>query len=393
MKTVLDSAVPLRLGRLRRITSGGRFIPEIDGFRLLAILVVLNEHIYSQVARARGVSWPNWLLMPDYGTRGVFLFFTISGFILGLPFARRALLHPQEIERHPFSYRTYLLRRVTRLEPPYVLTLVLRFVLILAVFHSDVRELAPHFVASLFYVHNIVFGTMSPVSPPTWSLEVEVQFYLLAPLLASAFLIRHAACRRAFLILVTFSLAFGVQIFFAADQRVVLSLAGNLQYFTAGLLLCDLYVTRPLRGVPTYVWDLLGIVVLAPLLWSSSRWTLTLFPFGALIVYFAGLQGYCVRRLFATSLVSIAGGMCYSVYLTHGTVLAVVATALAHSHITELPIVMQRLVVIGTSLSAVFLVGTAFFALVERPCMDPLWPRKLYAALCGHYSGVPAERW
>lgn len=391
MTTVLGSAVPSRLGRLRRITSGDRFIPEIDGFRLLAILVVLNEHIYRQVALARGVSWPRWLVMPDYGTRGVFLFFTISGFILGLPFARRALLHPPEVERRPFSYRAYLTRRVTRLEPPYVLTLVLRFILILAVFHNDVHELAPHFVASLFYMHNIVFGTMSPVSPPTWSLEVEVQFYLLAPLLASVFLIRHAAFRRTFLILVTFGLALVMQVVFADDRRVMLSLIGNLQYFAAGLLLCDLYVTRPLRGVPAYVWDFFGIAVLAPLLWSSSRWTLVLFPFGALIVYFAGLQGYFVRRFFATSLVSIAGGMCYSVYLTHGTVLAVVSTALAHTHIADLPIVVQRLVIGCTSLSAVFLVGTAFFALVERPCMEPQWPRKFVATLRAHYSNVPAE--
>jgi peptidoglycan/LPS O-acetylase OafA/YrhL len=268
----------------------------------------------------------------------------------------------------------------------------MRFALIVSVLHNDVHQLAQHFIASLFYVHNIVYGTMSPVSPPTWSLEVEVQFYLLAPLLASAFLIRNSAFRRTFLIFVTFSLAFVVQTFFAHDQRVILSLAGNFQYFAAGLLLCDLYVTRSLRGIPSYVWDLLGIAVLVPLLWDRSRWTLVLFPFGAMIVYFAGLQGHFVRRFFASTIVSIAGGMCYSVYLTHGTVLAIVATALSYTRIAELPIVAQRLLVAGTSLTAVFVMGAVFYSLVERPCMNPQWPQRLIATLRWRHANAPAER-
>jgi peptidoglycan/LPS O-acetylase OafA/YrhL len=268
------------------------------------------------------------------------------------------------------------------------LSLLLRFILILAVFHNDMDKIAPHFFASLFYVHNVVFGTMSPISPPTWSLEVEVQFYLLAPLLASVFLIRSAVYRRGLLVIVTFALALVSQVYFSANQRVVLSLAGNLQYFSAGLLLCDFFVTRPFRFIPTYVWDCLGIGALIPLLWNESCWTIVLFPFGALIVYLAGLHGHFVRRFFATPFVSIAGGMCYSVYLTHGSILAMVATALARAHIAALPVTLQLLVVVGTSLLAAFLVGTAFFLVIERPCMDPLWPRKVLATLRRRY-----DRW
>jgi peptidoglycan/LPS O-acetylase OafA/YrhL len=270
------------------------------------------------------------------------------------------------------------------------LTLLLRFILILAVFHNDLRELAPHFFASLFYVHNVVFGTMSPISPPTWSLEVEVQFYLLAPLLASVFLIRSAVYRRALLIVVTFALALISQVYFSTDQRVVLSLAGNLQYFSAGLLLCDFFVTRPFRYIPTYVWDCLGIGALVPLLWNESRWTIVLFPFGALIVYLAGLHGHFMRRFFASPFVSIAGGMCYSVYLTHGTILAAVATAMARAPIAALPVALQLLVVVGTSLSAAFLIGSAFFLLIERPCMDPLWPRRVLATLRRQMKMLPS---
>lgn len=366
---------------LRRITSGGRLIPEIDGFRFLAILLVLNDHIYLQVAQARGVSWPALLMLPGSGTRGVFLFFALSGFILGLPFARDAFTGQEGSEPRRFNYRQYLMRRVTRLEPPYFLTLVLRFVLLLAVMNVGLTEALPHFLASAFYLHNLVFGTMSPVSPPTWSLEVEVQFYLLAPLLGQVFYMRSATVRRTLLASTMLGFAVAAHRYGAGNPRLGLSLVGNLQYFCAGLLLCDLHVTRAFRRVPGYAWDLVGLCTLVPLLWDSSALTLMMFPFGVVVFYFAGLQGHFVRRFFAATWVSIAGGMCYSVYLTHGTVLAVVASIFTRVRLASLPVVAQRLVVIGGSLTAVFLVGTVLFVLLERPCMDPQWPKKLRAAI------------
>jgi peptidoglycan/LPS O-acetylase OafA/YrhL len=375
-----EHPTPTGLARLRRITSGGRFIPEIDGFRLLAILIVLIDHVRLQVALANGISWPAFLTLPDGGRRGVYLFFTISGFILGLPFARRALIDAPISERPPFSYRAYLMRRLTRLEPPYVITLVLRFVLILAALHEGGRSLLPHFAASLFYLHNLIFGSMSPISPPTWSLEVEVQFYLLAPLLGTVFWISPAAWRRTFLAAVTICGSVIAPLFFSGKPRLELSLAGNFQYFTAGLLLCDLYLTHPYRDIPKYFWDLLGIGTLALLLWNSSLLTTMLFPFGSLIVYMAGFQGQLVRRFFAASFVSIAGGMCYSIYLTHGTVLAIVGKMVPHMGVAALPAVGSLVLVLAASLSAALLVGALFFIALERPCMDPRWPYKLAEA-------------
>ena len=112
----------------------------------------------------------------------------------------------------------------------------------MAVFHEDLQQLAPHFWASLFYVHNLVFADMSRVSPPTWSLEVEVQFYLLAPLLAIVFGISNTTARRGLLITGTLGLSVLSQLYLKDIPRAMLSLAGNAQYFTAGFLLCDFYL-------------------------------------------------------------------------------------------------------------------------------------------------------
>src|SRR4029078_10187831 len=60
------------------------------------------------------------------GYLGVQLFFVISGYIICLPLAKRACAAPK---RAPdFHYGRYMLRRVTRLEPPYLLVLGLSFV-------------------------------------------------------------------------------------------------------------------------------------------------------------------------------------------------------------------------------------------------------------------------
>ena len=71
--------------RLRRITSSGDYIPEIDGLRFVAILSVVLYHLYGFLPNS-GAGLP---LQPavSHGYRGVNLFYVISGFVLALPFA------------------------------------------------------------------------------------------------------------------------------------------------------------------------------------------------------------------------------------------------------------------------------------------------------------------
>ena len=88
--------------RLRRITSGASWIPQIDGLRFVAIVSVVLFHLGGQVS----VRGPKMLLVPHSvywlgvmqgnGDRGVVLFFVISGYILARPFLRQ-----HRLEGHP----------------------------------------------------------------------------------------------------------------------------------------------------------------------------------------------------------------------------------------------------------------------------------------------------
>jgi len=107
-----------------------------------------------------------------HGGYGVELFFAISGFILAWPFARQHLQSSQKVK-----IRSYFLRRITRLEPPYILAVLIRATLLLAIGIHQARFILVHLIASLFYVHNIAFGISSRIEAVSWTLEIELQFY------------------------------------------------------------------------------------------------------------------------------------------------------------------------------------------------------------------------
>jgi peptidoglycan/LPS O-acetylase OafA/YrhL len=251
------------------------------------------------------------------GHSGVELFFVISGIVLGLPFARAAAgLTP------PVQMRRYYLRRLTRLEPPYIINLLLLTGLLIALGKTTWTAIAPHLGASLAYCHNMVYGRGSDVNFVAWTLEIEVQFYLLAPLLAGLFWIRDARVRRLALAgsvvgasLVTVLLAAN-----PATPRVVhLSLLFFLQYFLAGFALADWYARGGDRGPRTDAADLLALPCVAAAVSLDAVPTVRtlLLPLAFAGLCYSALQGRRHARLTATPFMVLIGGMCYTIYLYH----------------------------------------------------------------------------
>lgn len=199
LRSRLASAFPAHL--FRRITSGGALLAELDGLRAVAILPVVLFHatmsLYLKGAEGQASAIDptadpfqtplGWLV--SQGFLGVQLFFVISGFVVKLPFARARLLG----DAAP-SLKGFYLKRVTRIEPPYVIALCsyLAGVLLLAPENARIAD----YLAGLVYLRTALFGSEPWAFFISWSLEIEVQFYLLAPLLASVFWIRSTALRR-----------------------------------------------------------------------------------------------------------------------------------------------------------------------------------------------------
>jgi peptidoglycan/LPS O-acetylase OafA/YrhL len=186
------------------------------------------------------------------GAFGVQLFFTISGFILALPFAAHYLEGKPSID-----LRRYFLRRLTRLEPPYIINLILVFVLLVLVNGHSASQLFPHLVSSLFYLHNLVFPKINAINVVTWSLEIEVQFYVLAPLIGCIFALPNQLVRR-LVFVIGGAVAIALQVLY---PPAITSLFSAIQYFLLGFFLVDIYLVDWKREpIHDLRWDLISVL-------------------------------------------------------------------------------------------------------------------------------------
>jgi len=367
--------------RLRRITSGASWIPQIDGLRFVAILSVLMFHLGGEVdmrgpKRLAMTGALHWLgVAQGNGDRGVVLFFVISGYILARPFLRE-----HRLEGHPVKLGKYFLRRLTRLEPPYILSLLIYAFAEWKVNHIAIRTLLPHLFASLIYSHNLIYRQMSLISFVTWSLEIEVQFYILAPLLGNLYRIEKTALRRGVIVGLMAVMGF---VSLQLGPYLYGTLLGFAQYFLAGFLLADLLEYPRHAPRQHWGWDAVSLVAWCGVfLLPRDHGVLGWLPLVILPAYLAAFYGKASNWFFRQPFVALTGGMCYSIYLMHMLVLSTAFRVVkyVHGYNDVETMLLQQVVVL---LPVVLLVGAGYFVLIERPCMDPEWPQKLWQRLRG----------
>jgi peptidoglycan/LPS O-acetylase OafA/YrhL len=364
--------------RLRRRTVSEKYIASIDGLRFAAIFSVVLLHIFVQIQHLlfrHGLldyfslrPYSVFLRLVIHGARGVPIFFAISGFILGLPFARHRFHSGR-----PVSLSFYFLRRVTRLEPPYLLVLLLRLLLLVLIAPKSGAFYLKHFAASALYLHNLIYSFPSIINIPAWSLEIEIQFYCLVPLLAFYFAITRPPLRRFLIVAVMAACGILQVLHWHVAERWHLSILFWLQYFLAGFLVADLYLTEWRRIPDHWLWEALTLPLWFWAFYSDNRWTHALLPFAVVLFFIAAFKGPLQRRFFSNFYISLIGGMCYSLYLIHALVLSGMDRALQ-----RLPFALPALAIWLLSLAAVLVCGSIFFLLIERPCMDPAWPKRLW---------------
>jgi peptidoglycan/LPS O-acetylase OafA/YrhL len=355
----------------RRITTQKAFIPQIDGLRFVAIASVVFFHLYATLEGRSAVPVPIPLDM-DVPKRGVELFFVISGFILGVPFASYHILQAQKV-----NLKRYFLRRITRLEPPYFLSFPLWMIFQWAAVRRPFSDMLPHLLAHASYTHNFIYSAFpGAVNTVAWSLEIEVQFYTLVPILSFIFAIPRARLRRA-VILVSMA---AVGLLSNPLYRTVhfrYCIGYYLAFFLAGFLLCDLYITRG-EWKRSFAWDVLALC-LWPVVWRPAHSTLhVILPFVIVLLYLAAFRGRICSAFFSYPVITDIGGMCYSIYLLHYPIIYAVKHNTGSWHIGNnfwLYLLLQSCLI----LPVVLFFCAAFFVLIERPCMDREWPKKLWS--------------
>ena len=233
----------------------------LDGLRGLAIALVVLFHFWQK-------SWWNplerwdWLApLAPRGYLGVELFFFLSGFCLYWPLARSGVAP---------RWRQYFARRAWKILPSYGLCLLAAWFLI----PDETARAHPllHLATHLSFTHPFFFETYGSIHGVFWSLGVEVEFYLIFPLVA--WLFRRSAIVGA-LVLVALACLYRLWVFRTfqlTDEGLAYSgrinqLPGFLDLFGGGMAAAALVVVAQRRCKPHLAWGLVLLAGLAALLW------------------------------------------------------------------------------------------------------------------------------
>jgi len=242
------------------LVRGGR-IATIDGLRGIAIMLVVWFHVWQISWQGAVVPYVNLSFQPFAvtGFLGVSLFFFISGFVLMLPYAQAHLSGTA-----PPTVRHFFGRRFLKIVPSYVLCIV---VLIATGFqaYASFGDAARDVVFHLFFVHNWFGTTNMSIDGVLWSLGVEIQFYVIFPLLVVLFVRRPLTA--------TFALFAIANVWRIAcilnpdhyfiEQRLA-QLPGYIDFFAAGMLAAYAYIAialkRPELAVRRWIFTAVAVV-------------------------------------------------------------------------------------------------------------------------------------
>ncbi len=336
---------------------------DVDGLRTLAILPVLLFHF----------GLPG---IPG-GFTGVDIFFVISGFVV----ARSIIV---DIDQDRFSIARFYFKRIRRLFPALFVTLVVTTIAAtILLLPGDLIDYAKSLSATALFGSNFYFWKTSgyfevdaAVKPllHTWSLAVEEQYYLFAPLLM-AIIFRFGREKWRWFVMPIFvlSLMLSIAAVFLGPTGGYFLLPTRTWELMLGMAIAladrNAPASRPLREGMAFS----GLCLIAGGILFIDRnipypgWN-ALFPtLGTALIIQAGIRADplpLINRILTLPVMVGIGTMSYALYLVHWPI-----AALTTYRTLQPPTTVSAFIMLGAS----FALAGIVWRFVERPCMTIDW--------------------
>lgn len=202
----------------------------LDYMRAISIIGVLGFHFFPKVV--------------PMGYLGVDVFFLISGYLITRQIDTRF-----DVERKKLSLLTFYEKRFLRLFPATVLPIIfLYFFFLIFGSHDYFVEICKQILFSMFglanyhFFENTGYFQLNARSLPLlhfWSLSIEIQFYIIFPLVFIAFKLRHKVGQGIILFCLVLTLVLGVlsdlnftTSYFSSYIRFSEILLGTIAYYS-----------------------------------------------------------------------------------------------------------------------------------------------------------------
>lgn len=354
---------------LQRVVASGRFYPEIDGLRFVAIAAVVLLHLQGNLREFSGMPVPSENVerivydLIDTGIWGVSLFFILSGFIVAIPIAQKTK------EGSVYSFKGFYKRRLIRIVPPYVVAMTVFFLGLVFLGKLTMTDDLWNYFASILYSHNIIFSEPSVIYVAAWSLEIEVQFYLLVPLFS--FVFQFSTLVRFCIYFSVYILGCGFQLF--GPIGFPNTLLNWIHYFAIGFIVADVTVNSFLHRFQGGYADVAGVLSFSVFLFGQINPPFLGFrifgpPLLLGLLTISAVRGNILRRCLSYRGAVTIGGMCYSIYLVHGRVITF-GLRMIPNGLLDNGYASSYLTCVLVFVPAILLVSTLFYILIEKPSM------------------------